>query len=122
MDRLTIQQNRLNPKFDKTYFDIKYANSSKIFESEEIIRTQATPAEIHEAEQLYYDAVDRLEKGEELDEGFFGGLIGGTLGALAGPAIGRALCKVLGIDEKGHFGKLLTSRLVTTAMGIALGK
>jgi len=122
MDRLSIQNKRLNSKQTLTYFDLKYANTSKIFESEEILRTNASPQEIHEAEKLYYAAVEKLEKGEDLDEGFFSGLVGGTLGALAGPAIGRALCKVLGIDEKGAMGKLLTSRLVTTAMGIALGK
>lgn len=105
-----------------TYYDVKYANSSKIFEAEEIMHARATPEQIQEAERLYHQAVEKIQKGEELDEGILGALAGGTLGLLAGPAIGRAICKVLGIDEKGHLGKLLTSRLVTTAMGIALGK
>ena len=105
-----------------TYYELKYANSSKIFESEEILRAKATPKQIQEAEKMYRDAVSKIERGEELDEGFFGALAGGAVGALAGPAIGRAICKVLGIEEKGHLGKLLTSRLVTTAIGIALGK
>lgn len=105
-----------------TYLDLKYSLTSNIFESEEIIRTKATPDQIYEAEKLYNKIIEKLKNGEELEEGFFGGLLGGTIGALAGPAIGRAICKVLGIDEKGHLGKLLTSRLVTTAMGIALGK
>jgi hypothetical protein len=51
-----------------------------------------------------------------------GALVGGSIGALAGPAIGRAICKALGIDQSGTLGKLLTSRLVTTAIGIAMGK
>lgn len=105
-----------------TYLELKYANSSKIFEAEEIMAAKASPDQIQEAEKAYHTIMEALESGEELDEGFLSGLLGGTIGALAGPAIGRAICKVLGIEEKGTLGKLLTSRLVTTAMGIALGK
>lgn len=105
-----------------TYLELKYANSSKIFEAEEILANKITPDQLYEAEKFYHEAVRKLEAGEELDEGFFSALAGGTIGALAGPAIGRAICKVLGIEENGTLGKLLTSRLVTTAMGIALGK
>ena len=111
----------MNEQFP-TYYDLKYANSSKIFEAEEILKSGVTPDQLNEAEQTYYKIVEALESGQEIDEGFFKSLIGGTIGALAGPAIGRALCKVLGIDEKGTLGKLLTSRLVTASMGIALGK
>lgn len=103
-----------------TYYDFKYQSSSKIFEGEEI--KNLNPSEIKEAEATYFSIVEKLEKGEELDEGLLGSLVGGAAGALIGPAIGRAICKVLGIDTKGHLGKLMTSRLVTTAMGIALGK
>jgi len=66
--------------------------------------------------------LEKVNNGEEIDEGFLSGLVGGTAGALVGPAIGKAICKALGIDEKGTLGKLLTSRLVTTAIGVALGK
>jgi len=103
-----------------TYYDIKYSRSSKIFESEEI--KDMEPDQIQEAEKAYYQILDKIKKGEEIDEGFLGALVGGAAGALAGPAIGRAICKALGIDEKGTLGKLITSRLVTTAIGIALGK
>ena len=103
-----------------TYYDIKYASSSRIFEAEEI--KGLTPDQIHEAEKAYGILLEKLNKGEEIDEGFFGALVGGTAGALVGPAIGRALCSALGIKEEGILGKLLTSRLVTTAMGVALGK
>ena len=103
-----------------TYYDIKYANSSKIFEAEHI--KDLTPDQIQEAEKAYGILLEKLNKGEEIDEGFFGALVGGTAGALVGPAIGRALCSALGIKEEGILGKLLTSRLVTTAMGVALGK
>ena len=103
-----------------TYYDIKYANSSKIFEAEHI--KDLTPDQIQEAEKAYGIILEKLSKGEELEEGFFGALAGGVVGALVGPAIGKAICSVLGIKEDGPLGKLLTSRLVTTAMGVALGK
>jgi uncharacterized protein YcfJ len=66
--------------------------------------------------------VEKLQKGEQIEEGFLGGLLGGSVGFLVGPAIGKAICAVMGIKEDGPLGKLLTSRLVTTAMGVALGK
>ncbi len=103
-----------------TYYDIKYQNSSKIFEAEEI--KNLSPDQINEGENLYYKILEAIENGEEIDEGFLGAIAGGAAGAIAGPAIGRAICKALGIDEKGHLGKLLTSRLVTTAIGATLGK
>jgi hypothetical protein len=103
-----------------SYYDIKYAQSSKIFEAKDVMGS--TPEQLQEAEKVYYLMVEKLEAGEEMDEGFFSGLIGGTVGALAGPAIGKAICKVLGIDPNGNLGRLLTSRLVTTALGYAIGK
>jgi len=104
----------------KTYYELKYENSSKIFEAELI--KDLTPDQIQEAEKTYNILVEKLEKGEPIEEGLFGSIIGGAAGFLIGPAIGKAICKALGIDENGTFGKLLTSRLVTTAIGAALGK
>jgi len=101
-----------------TYNDLK--NPSKIFESEEI--KGFTLEQVQEAERTYNLIVEKLEKGEEIDEGLFSGLLGAGVGALAGPAIGHAICKVLGIEESGPLGKLLTSRLVTAAMGYALAR
>jgi hypothetical protein len=103
-----------------TYNDIKFRNTSKIFEAEEI--KGLTPKQIEEGENAYKILVEKLEKGEEIDEGVFTGLLGAGVGALAGPAIGKAICKVLGIEEGGPLGKLLTSRLVTAAMGYALAR
>ncbi|HUT80600.1 MAG TPA: hypothetical protein VMZ29_05285 [Candidatus Bathyarchaeia archaeon] len=103
-----------------TYLELKYQTSSKIFESEEV--EGLTQKEINEAENAYDNILEKIQNGEEIDEGFLSGLIGGAAGALVGPAIGRAICHALGIEEKGTLGKLLTSRLVTTAIGIALGK
>jgi len=103
-----------------TYLDLKFSQGSKIFEANQI---KGIPADqIQEAENVYNVLVEKLQRGEEIDEGLFGAIIGGAAGALIGPAIGKAICKVLGIDENGHLGKLLTSRLVSTAIGVALGK
>ena len=103
-----------------TYNDIKYSKTSKIFESEEI--KGLTPEQVLEGEKAYKLLLEKLEKGEELDEGFLKSLAFGAAGALIGPAIGRAICTCLGINQEGILGKLFTSRLVTTSLGIALGK
>ena len=101
-----------------TYND--YKKTSRIFEAHEI--KDFTQEQINEAEKAYEEILTKIENGEEVDEGFLSGLIGGGIGALTGPTIGRAICKALGIKEDGILGKTLTSRLVTTAIGIALGK
>jgi hypothetical protein len=103
-----------------TYLDLKYQKTSRVFESHEI--QHLTPDQIFEAEKVYDKILEKLKKGEDIEEGFLGGLIGGGIGFLAGPAIGKALCHALGIKEDGILGKLLTSQLVTTAIGVALGK
>jgi len=103
-----------------TYYELKYSNSSKIFEAEQI--KDLTPDQIKEAENAYNILVEKLQKGEPIEEGLLGSIIGGTAGFLVGPAIGKAICAVLGIKEDGPMGKLLTSRLVTTAMGAALAR
>jgi hypothetical protein len=103
-----------------TYYDLKYSNNSKIFEAEEV--KGLTPEQIAEGEKAYNTLVEKLQNGEEIDEGLFTGLLGAGVGALAGPTIGRAICKALGIEEGGILGKLLTSALVTGAIGYALAK
>jgi len=103
-----------------TYNDLKYKSGSSIFEAEQV--EGLNEQEINEAEKAYNVILEKIKNGEEIEEGFLGGLIGGAAGALVGPAIGKAICKALGIEERGTLGKLLTSRLVTTAIGIALGK
>ena len=77
-------------------------------------------------EELTYDSIieklnEAKENGTPIDEGIFGAIFGGLTGAVAGPAIGRALCKTLGLDEKGMLGNLLTSRLFLTALGGYMG-
>lgn len=77
-------------------------------------------------EELVYDElIQKLTEAKNnnmpLDEGLFGSIFGGLVGATAGPAIMKAVCKVLGIDENGSMGSLLTSRLVLTGLGAILG-
>lgn len=65
----------------------------------------------------YNNVIKKMNEGLEagvIDEGFFGALAGATIG----PWVMKKLCKVLGIDENGQLGKLITSRLVLTAVGI----
>jgi hypothetical protein len=44
-----------------SYYDIKYASSSKIFEAEDI--KGLTPDQIHEAEKAYSIILEKLNKG-----------------------------------------------------------
>lgn len=73
----------------------------------------------------YDDMIALLQEAKEkqtpIDEGLFGALFGGIAGATAGPAVMKAVCNVLGVDPKGTFGSLLTSRLILTALGTKLG-
>jgi hypothetical protein len=58
---------------------------------------------------------------DNLDEGFFGKLLGAATGFVVGPTIGRIIANALGI-ERGVLYDMLTSRLVTTALGTAIAK
>lgn len=73
----------------------------------------------------YDDMMARLQEAKEnqtpIDEGLVGALFGGIAGATAAPTIMKAVCSVLGVDVKGTFGSLLTSRLVLAALGTKLG-
>ena len=77
-------------------------------------------------EELSYDAIiQKLQEAKEnnlpLDEGILGAIAGGIVGATMGPAVMKAVCKILGVDERGQFGSLLTSRMMTTALGTYMG-
>lgn len=77
-------------------------------------------------EELMYDTIiqkiqEAKENGTPIEEGILGA-IGGFLGGAAfGPKLGRAICRALGVDEKGQFGSLLCSRLVMSAIGATMG-
>ena len=74
---------------------------------------------------VYDDIIQKLteakENGTPIDEGIFGAIGGAILGASIGPKLGGALCRALGVDPKGTFGSLLTSRLVLGAIGTSMG-
>ena len=68
--------------------------------------------------QKLYEA---KENGTPIDEGIFGAIGGAILGAAVGPKLGAAICKALGVDPKGTFGSLLTSKLVMGSIGTTMG-
>lgn len=85
-----------------------------------------TPQEETITEELTYDKViAQLQEAKEndvpLEEGLIGAVVGGLAGATFGPKVMKAVCKALGVDEKGPFGSLLTSRLILTAVGTSVG-
>lgn len=89
---------------------------------EEYIVKEETPI----TEELTYDdIIAKLQEAKEndvpLEEGLLGAVVGGLAGATFGPKVMKAVCKALGVDEKGPFGSLLTSRLILTAVGTSVG-
>ena len=77
-------------------------------------------------EELSYDSlIAKLQEAKEnnipIEEGLLGAVVGGLTGATFGPKVMKAVCKALGVDEKGPFGSLLTSRLILTAVGTSVG-
>lgn len=91
--------------------------------------SQYTPEQIMESKKVYDYIVEanNIAKQEGIpfenvmDEGLFGSLIAGSVSATVGQSIMKAICKCLGIDEKGTLGSLLTSKIVLAAMGAELG-
>lgn len=81
--------------------------------------------QITEEQKAYDDIIAVLIEAKEnntpIEEGLGKALLGGIAGATVGPSIMKAVCKVLGINEGGALGNLMTSRLVLTAMGSYLG-
>ena len=74
---------------------------------------------------IYDDMIKKLQEAKEsgtpIDEGLLGAVIGGIAGITIAPSIMKAVCKILGIDTKGQFGSLMTSRLVLTALCTEMG-
>ena len=103
-----------------TYYDLKYASTSKIFESEQI--KGLSPDQIQEGEKFYNLLLEKLKNKEEIDEGFLSGALTGAASALVGPSIMKVICKVVGITEGGPLYKLLTSPLIMGSIGYSIGK
>lgn len=77
-------------------------------------------------ESLMYDEIiQKLTEAKEnnmpIDEGLFGAIGGALLGSTIGPKLGQAICKALGVDVKGTFGSLLTSKLILGSIGATMG-
>ena len=77
-------------------------------------------------ESLIYDEIiQKLNEAKEnnipVNEGIRGAIAGGMVGATVGPKLMQAICKALGVDVKGLFGSLLTSKLVMGSVGTAMG-
>ena len=91
---------------------------------EEIINNDSEGQEITE-DLNYDDIILKLQEAKDnnipIEEGVLGAIAGFVGGAAFGPKLGNAICKALGIDPKGTLGSLMTSRLVTTAIGTTLG-
>lgn len=74
---------------------------------------------------IYDDIIQKLNEAKEnnipVNEGILGAIAGGMVGATVGPKLMQAICKALGVDVKGLFGSLLTSKLVMGSVGTAMG-
>lgn len=81
---------------------------------------------IDEKVELFVSEYLKKEKGlndlsEELtNEGFLGSIFGGLTGFALGSTIGKIVARTLGI-EKGILYDVLTSKLVATSLGAAIG-
>lgn len=58
---------------------------------------------------------------EIIDEGVLSAIVGGVVGGAAGKTVMQAVCKALGVKEDSTLGRLLTSRMILTAVGSYLG-
>lgn len=76
-------------------------------------------------ENRYDNIISALTEAKEqnvpIEEGLFKALVGGVAGMTIAPTIMKALCSILGVDVKGQFGSILTSRLVLTALCAKMG-
>lgn len=91
---------------------------------EELANAKPEEQNVNEA-LVYDDIIQKLTEAKEnstpIDEGIFGAIGGAILGASIGPKLGAALCRALGVDPKGTFGSLLTSKLIMGSIGVSMG-
>ena len=101
----------------KTFNEI--VSNENIFEGIDV--SFLTESELQEAVTVYTKLNESFEKGgiEELEKEIQEGLLGTIAGFIMGPAIGKVVANALGI-EKGILYDMLTSRLVSAALGNAI--
>lgn len=92
---------------------------------EELAILDLENARINEEAIAYDKIIEALEQCKQentpIDEGVVKALIGAAAGLTMGPAIMKGVCHVLGIQENGALGNLMTSRLILTALTGYLG-
>lgn len=80
---------------------------------------------INEEQQAYDNLIQILQEAKAnntpIDEGLGKAILGGLAGATVGPMIMKGVCSILGINENGALGNLMTSRVILTALGGYLG-
>ena len=106
----------------KTFKEFKFSGGNgPIFESAEVIGLNE--AEVAIAERIYRELSEQIAIHgiEGIDEGLLGKIVGGVAGFIVGPALGKVVANALGI-ERGILYDMFTSRLVSTALGAAIGK
>ncbi len=86
----------------------------KMFESEH-------GKDLSKLDETFIRKMLNIDENEPLEEGFLGTLFGGAAGLIFGVSIGKIVANALGV-EKGVLYDMFTSRLVTTALGAAIGK
>ena len=80
---------------------------------------------LNEEQQAYDNLIQILQEAKAnntpIDEGLGKAILGGLAGATVGPMVMKGVCSVLGINENGALGNLMTSRVILTALGGYLG-
>lgn len=103
-----IKESKFEEKSMNEYIRLNESDFEFLNESEK--------AEVQEILEKFGD-----KKISELDEGILGSVLGGLTGFIVGPAIGKVIANSLGI-ERGIIYDMLTSRLVSAALGSAITK
>lgn len=101
----------------KTFNEIVYDKS--IYEGLDV--SYLTESELNESIAVYHQLNEMVKEGgiENLEKELAEGLLGSIAGFIMGPAIGKVIANALGI-EKGILFDMLTSRLVSAALGSAI--
>ena len=103
----------------KTFNEV--VTDRSIFENVDL--DHLTEEQINEAVVVYHALNESFEEGgiEGLEAKLAEGFLGGLAGFLIGPSVGRVIARALGV-EKGILYDMLTSRLVSAALGSAIQK